>query len=111
MMKNPGAVDQVEGQRAQRQVREIAFDEADPVQAIAARCRGAQREGLAREIAGDHLAIGTCEIEAHLAGTAADLRDARVTSDGGVEQASKGASFGAGAQPGQAVVGRITWKW
>ena len=78
-----------------------------PVDAEAPRRRGAELQRAARQVGADHHAVGAREVEAHLAGAAADLDDARVAGDRVVEQRAKALRLGAGAQPGQAVARRI----
>ena len=110
VVEHARAIDQVERALGERKPAQVGLDEADPVDPVAARGRGGEGERRSREIEPDHDPVGASEVETGLAGAAADFRDPGVAGDRGVEQTREGASSGAGAKPGQAVIGRIIGK-
>ena len=106
--RTPERIDDVEAPAPERQPGEVASTKVhalDPVALAPPRRRASAPRASDR--APTTVAVGARQIEAHLAGAAADLDDARVAGDRMVEQAGEGAALGAGAQPGQAVIGRI----
>ena len=81
MVQDARRVDHVERARPQTGPPEIGLDELHAIQPEAPRRRGAEPERGARQIGADDHAVRAGEVQAHLAGPAADLDDPRVAGD------------------------------
>src|SRR5438552_4671739 len=62
----------------------------------------AEPEGCTRKVRANYKPIGMRQIQAHLAGPASDLHDARVAGNRSVEQTHKLTALGTCSQPTQA---------
>ncbi len=107
VVQHARGVDDVERALAQPGRRRSVSMNCTRVDAEAARRGCPEEERSARQIGADHDAVGARQVQAHLAGAAADLDDARVAGDGLVEQPRELAALGAPAQRGEAVARRI----
>ncbi len=103
-------IDHVKGALPQPGPPQVRLDELDPCGPEPPRRSGAQLERPARQVRAHDQPLAARQIEAGLARAAAHLHDAGVVGNGVVEQSGEVAPLGAGAQPLQAVAGRVPWK-
>ncbi len=111
MVQDSRGVNDVERARAQTRPQEIRFNELHALDAKPTSRCGAERQRRARQVGANDHAVRAREVEAHLAGPAADLDDSRIAGNGAIEQADELAASRARAKRGQVVMGRIPGKW
>jgi ABC-type phosphonate transport system ATPase subunit len=92
-------------------IPEIGLDEPNAVEAEPARCLRSEKERRARQVRADNHAIGSRQVQRHLASPAADFDDVGIARDRSVEQPRERASSGTRAQRLQIVARRVTGKW
>src|SRR5262249_42599275 len=95
VVQAPEREDHVEGAGTQARAPEVGLDERDALDGESPRGVAAEGERGALEVGADDEPVGGGEKKAHLAGAAADLEDAGIARDRGVERTRELAAGGA----------------
>jgi hypothetical protein len=110
VVQDPRRIDNVERSGAETGFAEIGFDELHTFDPETLRRRGRKPKRCTSEIGPDDQSIGARQVQAHLAGPASNLDDARVAGNGVIDQTGENVALGPRAKRLQAVAGRVAWK-